>query len=247
MIRWNTVCQIWPQSDTSYISACCCSKAESQFQCRCDVFLYCSACRNTTRARLLSAFVRSHFHRAFLKIERIHFQMPLLRWNDDVFDVFANRNQRAGFKIVVSSVCYQIFDAFTRFWKHLHFIEYDERFALVEFHTVKCRQKHEKGIQVIYVLLKIALDLLRTFCKVNQQTTFIFILAKFFADSWFSDTSGTLYQKSFLSIQLLFLGRPIYRIFFVSVSWLHLFSRLRSFHIVLIFENAHVSKCVLFL
>lgn len=54
------------------------------------------------------------------------------------------------------------------------------------------------------MLFKIALDLIGTFCKVDQDIALVLVLAKLLADSRLADTSCTLDKKGFFTIQFFF-------------------------------------------
>lgn len=67
------------------------------------------------------------------------------------------------------------------------------------------------------MLLKIALDLIWTFCKVNQDIALVLFLAKLLADSRLADTSCTLDKKGFLPFSS-FSASAAYCTFYALVS-----------------------------
>ncbi len=139
-----------------------------------------------------------------LKIQRIHIQMTFLRRNDDVFYILLDGDQRACFDIVISAVGNEIFNTFSCLWVHLHLVKNYKRLTFKQFHTIICGQEHKKRVEVIHMLLKIALDLIGTFCKVDQDIALVLVLAKLLTDSRLADTSCTLDKKGFFTIQFFF-------------------------------------------
>lgn len=67
------------------------------------------------------------------------------------------------------------------------------------------------------MLLKIALDLIGTFCKVDQDIALVLVLAKLLADSRLADTSCTLDKKGFLPFSS-FSASVVYYTFYALVS-----------------------------
>ena len=118
----------------------------------------------------------------FLKIQRIHTQMTLLRGDDNILDVLLYRNKRACFDIVVSAVGNKILDALPCFGVHLHLVKDDKRLTLIQLHTVVGGQQHEERVKIVHVLGEIVLDLVGALSEVDQDVALIFIFAEFLTD-----------------------------------------------------------------
>ena len=96
----------------------------------------------------------------FLEIHGKHLKVMLFRRYDDIIDVLSDRNQRAGFNVVVASVSYKIFDRLPRARETLDFVEYDNALARFELNMVGTKQIHEERIKVIQIIHEKALDVL---------------------------------------------------------------------------------------
>ncbi len=66
--------------------------------------------------------------------------------NYDILYVFADGHQGACFHIIISAVHDQIFEGGSGFWKHLYFIENNQRISLIELLVVVCRQIHKQMV-----------------------------------------------------------------------------------------------------
>ena len=96
----------------------------------------------------------------FLEVHGKHLKVMLFRRNDDIIDVLLDRNQRAGFNVVVTSVGDKILDRLPRTWETLDFVKYDNTFARLELNMVGTKQIHEECIQVFQIIHEKALDVL---------------------------------------------------------------------------------------
>ena len=118
-------------------------------------------------------------------------EIRAIKFSDDVFHIFLNGDQRAGFHKIVAAICYQVFHGLPGFWKKLHLIEDDDRLASFKDDTVYGLQLEENEIQVRQVIEQ-------GFysgggpVEVNQQVGGVFVPCKFLDDCRLADTPGPL-------------------------------------------------------
>ena len=94
--------------------------------------------------------------------------------------------------------------------------------------------------------LKIALDIFRSLCKVNEDIAFIFVFGEFLDYGGFSNSTSTFHQQSFLPVSLLFPCEKLVINLSFEKHVHHLTDRIahlpiiRKFNIATFSDNTHV-------
>ena len=128
------------------------------------------------------------------KIHWVELDVPFLRGDHDVLYIFANAHQGAGFDVVISSVCDQVFDGSPRFGKQLHFIQNDERFPGIKLDIVIVGQIQEKEIQIVHVVQKKVGHGLTDPVEIDHQIALVFCFGECLCNVAFSYPAGPVDQ-----------------------------------------------------
>ena len=99
----------------------------------------------------------SHSPEKFLKVEGIEFERLLLGWDNNILDILPDRQQRASLEVIVAPICDKVFHHTASKGEHLHFIENDQTFPLMQLNPIVGGKIQEEGVEVIAVVAKILL------------------------------------------------------------------------------------------
>ena len=132
----------------------------------------------------------SHSPQKLLEVYRMKLYLLLLRWDDDVSNVALDRHERARLDVVVPPIRYQVLDGGSGAGIKLYLVKDDERLPLVKGGLCVVAQVEEEHIQVIQILIKESLDLVRYPIEVNQDVTLVLPLGKFLHQVALADPSS---------------------------------------------------------
>ena len=89
----------------------------------------------------------------------------------------------------------QLLDGFAGFGELLHFVEDDQRLALVQWHLIIGRQVQEKRVQVAAHVMEVSEHIIRREREVDHQAGLIFALAEFLCDDALANPPGAFNEQ----------------------------------------------------
>ena len=135
----------------------------------------------------------------FFVIHGIHIDPAFLTGNQDVFHILFNRDEGAGFNVIIAMILDKVLDCLACRRAKLDFIKDDDGIPLNQVYMIKKLKLKEEIIQIGNILKQI-LDAFRGNGEVNQNIAHIFVLCKRLYNRGLADTARALDQKRRVAI-----------------------------------------------